>query len=636
MPASLRTSPANPRRSILLLEEYDALSAAIGAALRKFAPEHDLAIAKTLRDAEIFAGKNAPELFVIDADPPWAGITNFLEKLRTKHPDARALVIGAPLPAEIAAARGLSGALQFVDKPFDLAAFGAAVQALLGPWRESQVGGLRGSLGSLSAMDIMLLHYAANATVIVDLRAGKTPFGEIEIYGGEVAHAEAGKLIGAEALREILTSPELRMSERSDVAVARQTIKPTWQSIVLEVLAARPPEVASPVRTEVPLETRPAKARTGKKIVAIDDTEMLLVFVEGVLTTADETLQVFTAKSGAEGLALVESAKPDLVLLDYFLPDINGEEISRRLRDDERTSRIPVVMMSAHMPQITRAASYLDNIVATVEKPFFSKQLVEIVQRSLTAPPRKIRAKAAPISPPQAPPARPKRVEIPAAPPPAPTAPASLPPPVQRVPPPPPIAKPTIFETPAVGAKEAVLGLFLEVISMQFTPQLQMGSILARPASLLVSLHLPGKELAGALPPQVGFQLAATETDAKGQIAFMRLVPSGKPFQAAQTRNVFEIGSVAVVPADARQRVQLTPTGSAPMTVELIAHAEVAGVQLSSTFQLAQLALRWLGPSVRVTLNPKAPEASAARFDITDVKLSASGQIAELTLDPVK
>src|SRR5207237_1754079 len=50
--------------------------------------------------------------------------------------------------------------------------------------------------------------------------------------------------------------------------------------------------------------------------------------------------------------------------------------------------------------------------------------------------------------------------------------------------------------TPAVrmagaGENDAVLGLFLEVMSMQLTPQLQMGTIRAKPASLTVSLHLP-------------------------------------------------------------------------------------------------------------------------------------------------
>jgi DNA-binding NtrC family response regulator len=122
-----------PPRNILLLEEYDALAAAITSALRKFAPGHAILAARSLAEAEDLAAEAEPELFIVDADPPWPGLTNFLEKMRDTRPDARALVIGAPIPAEVAAERKSFGAFQFIEKPFDLAAFGAAVQALLGP-----------------------------------------------------------------------------------------------------------------------------------------------------------------------------------------------------------------------------------------------------------------------------------------------------------------------------------------------------------------------------------------------------------------------------------------------------------------------------------------------------------------------
>ena len=72
------------------------------------------------------------------------------------------------------------------------------------------------------------------------------------------------------------------------------------------------------------------------------------------------------------------------------------------------------------------------------------------------------------------------------------------------------------------------------------------------------------------------------------------------------------------------------------MTMELIAHLEVAQVELSPTFELAQLILKWRTNEVRVTLNPKAPEQSAARFEATAVKLDGSGRIAELLLNPIK
>src|SRR5947208_15596080 len=180
-----------PQRSILLLEEYDALAAAISSGLRKFAPQHFGAVACSITDAEKLSSQLAPDLFVVDVDPPWTGLTNFLEKMRTAHPNSRALIIGSAIPAQIAAERGASGALQFVEKPFDLAAFGAAVQALLGPWREEG----RGTLSALNAIDVVLSHCAADSNVIVDLHSG-TRTGEIHIAGGQVVHDATGRRKG--------------------------------------------------------------------------------------------------------------------------------------------------------------------------------------------------------------------------------------------------------------------------------------------------------------------------------------------------------------------------------------------------------------------------------------------------------
>jgi DNA-binding response OmpR family regulator len=623
VPASLQSSAgAASHRSVLLLEEYDALAAAIGSALKKFAPQHEVSVARSLDQAKKLAAKIAPELLVIDVDPPWPGLTDFLEKMRSAHANARALVIGAAIPSEIAAERRSFGALQFIEKPFELAAFGAAVQALLGPWRESESESPRGTLRTLNVIEVILLSCAANAPAVVEVDGGARRFGEIHFAQGQVTHVEAGKLMGAEALREILTWPDAEMHEAKKPGSVRRPIQKNWVGIVVEALReARATQVVSVSREEKAAPAKP-RAKAGKKIVAIDDTEMLLIFVEDVLATADPDLQITTALNGTEGLKQIEQVIPDLVLLDYSLPDLNGDEVCRRLLQNERTANVPVLMMSGHVPEMRATEAQFENVIATIEKPFLSDALVSLVQQTLTAPPR---IKQAPKPPP-------KERQPPVVVPPTPAPPA----PVEEE-----------FEaprrlTPAVrmastGESDAVLGLFLEVVSMQLTSQLQMGTIRARPASLIVSLHLPWPAARNAIPGQIGFQLGATELDGKGRISTVRLIPTAKPFQPSQTRSAFEIGGVAVIPNEkTRAQVQLTPAGTTPMTMELLAHLEVAQVELSATFELAQLILKWRTNEVRVTLNPKAPEQSAARFEASAVKLDGSGRIAELLLNPIK
>lgn len=654
MPArSKSTSTDVSQSSIVLLEEYDALGAAIGSALRKFAPRHNVAVARSIQELKKLSDDLVPELFIFDVDPPWSGLTHVLQELRDSHRGSRALVIGGAIPPEIAAERGSSGALQFVEKPFDLAVFGAAVQALVGPWPESES---RGTLRALGIIDLLLLQCAAKTSVILEVRS-RARTGEVQIAGGELSHAETGKLKGEDALAEILSWPKVNVSERRVTGSARRTIAASWPAIVVEALLAEQPEIPAPL----PKPTAP----TGKKIVVIDDTEMLLIFVEDVLATAEPNWQITTALNATAGQRTIEQIQPDLVLLDYSLPDFNGDELCRRLLQNERTANVPVLMMSGHIQQMNATAARFPNVVATIEKPFLSDALVDLARRTIATehrfekqieeaivepPPVEIEPEPVAKPPPSAvrptiPPSKPAPPR-PSAPPPQKKIVAQAPPPPPPVPPTlapiqshierhAPVAATVVRIAPTDG-NAAVLGMFLEVLSMQLTSQLQMGAIRARPSSMIGSLRLQSATARSAIPPELGFQLGPIKLNGEGRIATMRLIPTAKPFQPAQTRTAFEIGGVALIPNETRARVQLTPAGTTPMTMELFAQLELSSVELSANFQVAQLILNWNTNAVRVTLNPKAPEQTAARFEMRVEKLDNSGRIAELLLNPIR
>lgn len=633
MPVRRKTPAADvPQRNILLLEEYDALAAAISSALKKFAPQHFGAVASSLAEAEKLAADLDPELFILDVDPPWAGLTNFLEKMRAAHPNAGALVIGGAIPSEIAAERESSGALQFIEKPFDLAAFGAAVQALLGPWRGKEG---RGTLGALNAVDVLLAHCAANSSVNIELRAG-TRTGEIQIAGGHALHAATGRLKGEDALQEILNWSKPRLGEKKLSGSAPRTLT-NWQTIVVEALREVWGEVSGARKPEPEI----VSTKAGKTIVVVDDTEMLLIFVEDILASADPELQITTALSASEGLQEIERLVPDLVLLDYSLPDFNGDELCERLLENERTAQVPVLMMSGHVLEMNAAAARLPNVVAKIEKPFLSDAFVDLVRRTLEAGHAfEKQADEEPFAPtilsePTPPPLPPQKKEIPRERPSRALPPTALAPAESHIEHHAPSGPPTIRVAPTDG-NAAVLGIFLEVLSMQLTSQLQMGAIRARPSSLTASLRLQSAAARNAIPAELAFQLGPTKLNGDGRISTLRLVPTSKPFQRAQMRTAFEIGGVALIPNETRARVQLTPAGTTPMTMELFAHLELNAVELTPTFQVAQLVLNWNTNAVRVTLNPKAPEQTAAKFELRVLKLDDSGRIAELLLQPSK
>ena len=645
MPSSL-PSPAGtaPHRSVLLIEEYDALAVAIASALKKFAPRHATDVARSLAEARVLAAKSAPDLFIIDFDPNYPYLTEFLHEMQGIQADARVLIIAAGVPREIAAERRSFGALQFIEKPFEVADFGAAVQALLGPWRESESAISRGTLRFLSLPDVVLLQCAGGRSVAVEVKGSAGRSGAVHILDGQISHAETDGRSGVDALKEMFTWSEARMSEAERPASAPHTIHGPWAVVFLDAWRR-----AKTSQQPSSLPSEEARPKTGKKIVVIDDTEMLLIFVEDVLATADPNLRITTALNGTSGIKEIERIIPDLVLLDYSLPDLTGDEVCRRLLQDERTARVPVLMMSGHVPEMAAAAARLENVVTTIAKPFLSDALVDVVERTLAAGPRPAsssRATVAPVAPTHAPavaalkPSRePKRPEegedasesIPAivsAPPTQPAESAMVTPKVRTV------------SAPLVSGRQndVVLGLFLEVVSMQFTPQLRMGAVRAKPSSFTVSLHIPSAALRETFPLKTGFQLGQTELDANGRITTLRLSPTLKPFQPAPTRNAFEIGDVAVIPAQARERLELMPAAAAAMTMQLLAQLELVGVQLSPTFQVAQIILKWRSNAVRVTFssNGIAEEKSGAAFETAAIQLDNSARIAELLLNPIR
>lgn len=187
------------------------------------------------------------------------------------------------------------------------------------------------------------------------------------------------------------------------------------------------------------------------------------------------------------------------------------------------------------------------------------------------------------------------------------------------------------------GPNEVVLAVFLDVVSVQLTPELRMGSIRAKPSSTEVSLHVLSPGMRGKLP-QTGFQLGQVNLDGKGRIATMRLIPTQAPIKITPTQNSFQIGAVSVVPINSTARMQLTPTPGAPMTLQLFAHLELAGVELSPTFQISQIVLKDRGRPIRVTMNSPAggQEENGTACEAVSVRLDHSARIAELLLNPVR
>jgi CheY-like chemotaxis protein len=379
----------------------------------------------------------------------------------------------------------------------------------------------------------------------------------------------------------------------------------------------------------------------------IDDTEMLRIFVEDILSSKNRELHIITAPDGAEGQRQVEKHLPDLVLLDYSLPDINGDEVCRRLLANDKTARIPIVMMSGHVYELNEAATRYENIVATIAKPFFSQSLVDLVQKTLAVgkvrvlprPPPASVLETASVPPPSAGP-DPESARSGHGKHHAPEAPSSAVPQPQKITPavaPTSIGPPPEVPRPATE-NEIILGFPLEITSMQLTPLLKIGSLRAKPSTRAVSLRVRSGLVRGPLPLEIGFELGPVQLDARGRIDTMRLIPTRRSIDSpAAARSSFEMGAIEDLPANARHRVQITPSVTAPMTMQLLAHFHLLAVEMAPSFEISALLVKAHEGSIRVTLGSQtsAAEETAARFDYVSVKLDESARIAELSLAPL-
>jgi CheY-like chemotaxis protein len=83
------------------------------------------------------------------------------------------------------------------------------------------------------------------------------------------------------------------------------------------------------------------------KVLVADDQGVIRMGLAMILDHEPDLTTIAQAENGEEALRLIEEHDPDVVLMDIRLPDMDGAEAMRRLKDDERTAAIPVVALTS-------------------------------------------------------------------------------------------------------------------------------------------------------------------------------------------------------------------------------------------------------------------------------------------------
>jgi len=114
------------------------------------------------------------------------------------------------------------------------------------------------------------------------------------------------------------------------------------------------------------------------RILVVEDEESLLK-LESILLSS-KGYNVTGVMDGKSALEEIATNKPDLVILDIMLPEIDGFEVCRRIKENPETSGIPVVMLTAKKNSQDVARGTEVGAAAYLTKPFKSAKVIEVIE----------------------------------------------------------------------------------------------------------------------------------------------------------------------------------------------------------------------------------------------------------------
>lgn len=118
-----------------------------------------------------------------------------------------------------------------------------------------------------------------------------------------------------------------------------------------------------------------------RKIMIVDDEPDVVEFLAEIIT--GDKCRAIKVYSGEECLKSVQQAKPDLILLDILMEPVNGWEVLDKLKEDERTKHIPVVILTAKQLEMEDAVKRARNIADYITKPVDAHELKNVIEEVL-------------------------------------------------------------------------------------------------------------------------------------------------------------------------------------------------------------------------------------------------------------
>jgi len=117
------------------------------------------------------------------------------------------------------------------------------------------------------------------------------------------------------------------------------------------------------------------------KVIVIDDEPFILMMIEDKLKKAG--IKVITLRESINAMSVVKNEKPDLIILDWMMPELSGIDLCKMLKSDPETSSIPIFMLTAKGQEADEQMGLKCGITRYITKPFSPKALLEIIEETI-------------------------------------------------------------------------------------------------------------------------------------------------------------------------------------------------------------------------------------------------------------
>lgn len=123
-----------------------------------------------------------------------------------------------------------------------------------------------------------------------------------------------------------------------------------------------------------------SNSNQGLTVLVVEDEQLFREMLCEVITLLQPTWQVYTAVNGQDGIEQTQSRRPDLILVDFQMPVMNGYQMALALKQNPETAQIPLILSTSEQldqPSVMRMRSLC---VAALFKPFSLHDLAELLE----------------------------------------------------------------------------------------------------------------------------------------------------------------------------------------------------------------------------------------------------------------